>query len=123
MTDKTRSGCPIATALDILGDKWTLIVVRDLFTGKNRYSDFLTSPEGITTNILADRLARMERWGLIDKAPYQERPVRHEYRLTARGRALKPTLQEICRWSNAEFPHTWQPPEWFMQPEATAPEQ
>ena len=69
---------PIAGSLDLLGDKWTLVLVRDLVTGKRRYGEFLDSPEGIATNILAARLREMTDAGLIDKRPYQRRPLRHE---------------------------------------------
>ena len=105
-----RSLCPIATTLDIIGDKWTLVVVRDLLTGKRRYGEFLTSPEGIPTNILADRLKRLELEGLVEKRPYQQRPLRNEYLLTDKGTRLLPVLQEICRWGNRHFPGTWTPP-------------
>ena len=117
MTKEPRSGCPIATSLDLIGDRWTLVILRDLFGGKRRYGEFLASPEGITTNILAARLSSMEAGGLVTKSPYQERPTRYAYALTPRGRALKPTLQELCRWANSEFPDTWVPPESFMQPD------
>lgn len=110
-----RSGCPIAATLDLVGDKWSLVVVRDMFTGKSRFGEFLESPEGITTNILADRLKRMERAGLVAKQPYQERPVRHAYALTPRGETLLPVLQAMCRWANTEMPETWVPPDSFMR--------
>jgi len=110
-----RSGCPIAATLDLVGDKWSLIVIRDMFTGKNRFGEFLKSPEGITTNILADRLKRMERAGLVAKQPYQERPVRHAYALTPRGETLLPVLQAMCHWANTEMPDTWVPPASFMR--------
>lgn len=109
-----RSGCPIATTLDIIGDKWSMIVVRDMLVGKTRYNEFLASPEGITTNILADRLKRLEQAGIVEKTPYQERPVRNSYNLTEDGEALLPVLQEICRWANARIPGTWIPPKSFM---------
>ena len=112
-----RSGCPIATSLDFLGDKWTLVIVRDMILGKRRFADFLMSPERITTNVLADRLAAMEREQLIERVAYSERPPRHEYRLTEKGRALWPILQDICRWANQFMPDTWVPPESFMPPE------
>ncbi|MEY2928353.1 MAG: hypothetical protein RL367_2830 [Pseudomonadota bacterium] len=114
MPDNHRSPCPISATLDIVGDRWTLVVLRDLLTGKSRYSEFLASPERITTNILADRLAKMEWAGLISKAPYQQRPVRHTYALTDKGRALHPMLREMCRWGNRYCPGTWTPPEAFM---------
>jgi DNA-binding HxlR family transcriptional regulator len=110
-----RSACPIATTLDLMGDKWTLILIRDMLTGKSRYGEFLGSPEGIPTNILANRLKRMEAIGLIAKHPYQSRPPRFAYRLTAMGRGLLPLLHEICIWANANFQNTWTPPREFME--------
>ena len=111
-----RSGCPIATTLDLVGDKWTLVIVRDMLTGKRRYSEFLDSPEGIPTNILADRLRRMESMKLLSRTAYQTNPPRYAYTLTRRGEALLPVLQSMCRWANNEFPTTWTPPESFMEP-------
>ncbi|WP_375202447.1 winged helix-turn-helix transcriptional regulator [Hyphococcus sp.] len=107
--DFKRSPCPLAVTLDIVGDKWSLIVIRDLFRGVSRYSDFLKSPEDMTTNILADRLKRLEEHGLISKSAYQENPVRHEYALTKKGRALGPVLREIVHWANAYYPGTIKP--------------
>ena len=111
----TRSGCPIATTLDIVGDRWTLVVLRDMLTGKKRFSQFLESPERITTSVLADRLALMEAAGLVTKTPYQLRPKRHEYLLTKKGLGLLPVLQEMCRWANRFMPETWTPPRSFMR--------
>lgn len=110
-----RSGCPIATTLDLAGDRWTLVIVRDLVLGKARFGDFLTSPERITTSVLTDRLAQMEAAGLVERVAYQQRPPRFEYRLTAMGRGLLPALQEICRWANRFVPGTWTPPASFME--------
>ena len=72
---KKRSTCPVACALDLAGDKWTLLVVRDLLRGRKTYGELADSPERIPTNILADRLKRMEEGGLIEATPYQQRPV------------------------------------------------
>lgn len=110
-----RSGCPIATTLDLVGDKWSLVVVRDMLNGKKRFGEFLESPEGIPTNILANRLRQMEERGLLSKKPYQERPTRFAYALTDRGESLLPILQAMCRWANTQFPDTWTPPESFME--------
>ena len=115
MRKDSRSGCPISCTLELVGDRWTLVLLRDLLVGKSRYSQFLESPERITTNILADRLEKMEAAGLITKTPYQQRPVRHAYELTEMGRALHPMLREMCRWANRYLPDTWTPPDWFMQ--------
>jgi DNA-binding HxlR family transcriptional regulator len=109
-----RSGCPIATTLDMVGDRWSLVIVRDMLNGKRRFAQFLDSPEKITTSVLADRLARLESAGLVEKQAYQASPVRHEYRLTEMGAALRPVLQETCRWANRYLPGTWIPPEVFM---------
>ena len=93
-----RSPCPIAGTLDIFGDKWTLLVIRDLFAGKSMYSEFQSSPEHIPTNILADRLKRLIEYGIIEKIPYQQRPVRYAYHLTDTGRSLAPVLKAILAW-------------------------
>ena len=114
MNREPRSGCPIASTLDIVGDRWTLVILRDLLTGKSRFSQFLASPEKITTNVLTDRLATMEGAGLVAKSAYQQNPRRHAYALTRKGEALLPVLQEMCRWANAYVPGTWTPPESFM---------
>jgi DNA-binding HxlR family transcriptional regulator len=110
-----RSGCPIATTLDLLGDRWSLVVVRDLLNGKSRFGDLLQSPERVATSVLADRLTRLEAFGIIGKRAYQSNPVRYEYHLTAKGLGLLPVLQEICRWANAFLPGTWPAPESFMR--------
>ncbi|GAB4392844.1 MAG: helix-turn-helix domain-containing protein [Kiloniellaceae bacterium] len=112
---ESRSPCPIATTLDILGDRWSLILVRDMLLGKKRFAEFLESPEAITTSVLSDRLAAMEEAGLVERRPYQKRPMRYEYLLSEQGRALRPVLQEVCRWANATIPGTWVPPESFMK--------
>ena len=111
-----RSGCPIASTLDLVGDRWTLVILRDLINGKKRYSEFLESPERITTNVLAVRLTQMEEGGLVTKSLYQTRPKRNEYELTPKGRALQPLLQAMCRWANEFMPDTWVPPAEFMKP-------
>lgn len=110
-----RSSCPIATTLDLVGDRWSLVILRDMVIGKKRFSEFLNSPERITTSVLAARLAKLEAAGLIKSRAYQDRPKRYEYEMTEKGRALLPVLQEICRWANRYLPGTWIPPESFMK--------
>jgi DNA-binding HxlR family transcriptional regulator len=114
-TRKRRSSCPAACALDIAGDKWTLLVVRDLLRGRRTYGELAASEEGIPTNILADRLRRMEDAGLIASAPYQERPVRYAYALTEKGRDLGAVLAALARWGEKHLPGTRIPPE-FRRP-------
>ena len=113
-----RSACPIASTLDIVGDKWSLVLVRDLLRGKRRYNQFCESPEGVPTNLLAARLRKLAAHGLIEKHPYQTRPVRYAYTLTPAGRALLPVLQEMCRWANAHIGGTWTAPDTFMSMKA-----
>ena len=93
-----RSPCPISCTLDLIGDKWTLIVVRDLFAGKSLFKDFLGSPERIATNILANRLERLVEGGLVEKFPSPERAAASAYKLTAKGRSLFPVLQAVGKW-------------------------
>ena len=109
-----RSRCPIACTLDLVGDRWTLVIVRDMLTGKKRFSALKGSPEGIPTNILADRLRRMEETGLVTKTLYEKKPLRYEYGLTPKGKALLPVLQDICRWANKHLEGTWAAPASFM---------
>ena len=90
--------CPIAQALDIVGDRWTLLIVRDLFLGQRRYSELLQSSPGIPPKLLSDRLKRLEGHGLIERAIYSEHPLRAEYRLTERGLTLAPVLGAILTW-------------------------
>lgn len=101
-----RSDCPVAGLLDIVGDKWTLVVIRDLFMGKRRYGEFLTSPEAIPTNILAERLKRLETAGLVVKERYQDNPPRAEYFLTRRGADLAPVLSAMRDWGGKYIPNT-----------------
>lgn len=99
-----RSPCPITNALDIVGDKWTLLIVRDLLFRNRTYGDFQNAPEHIASNILVSRLQKLEKAGIIDKRAYQNRPVRFEYGLTEKGRALAPILKELFRWSEKYIP-------------------
>lgn len=101
-----RSTCPIACTLDLVGDRWTLLILRDMFLGKSRYDEFLASPERISTNILADRLRRLEAAGLLCKRPYGQHRKRMCYELTERGRSLGPVLQAIVRWGLENIPGT-----------------
>lgn len=103
-----RQACipAVANSLDILGDKWTLLVVRDLFHGKRTYGELAQSPEHIPTNILADRLERLESVGIVASTPYQQRPVRYAYTLTPKGRALGDVLLAFVRWGKQHIPGT-----------------
>lgn len=102
MADKfpQRSHCPINYALESFGDKWTLLIIRDLmFTDKTSYGDFLTSGEKISTNILADRLKRLEEMDIVSKGAKPSDGSKVAYSLTQKGRDLLPILLELTRWS------------------------
>ena len=113
-----RSQCPVASALDIFGDRWTLVVLRTIFAGRTRYGDLLKMPEKISTNILAGRLALLEREELISSHAYQQHPLRHEYRLTRKGADILPVLQALATWSAKHIPDRWPVPDWFAKGEA-----
>jgi DNA-binding HxlR family transcriptional regulator len=95
---KQRSNCPIANTLDIVGDRWTLLIIRDLLKGKKRYGEFIESAERIPTNILANRLKTMEALGLIEKIRYSERPPRFEYGLTEKGNKFSEVVKFLRDW-------------------------
>ncbi len=99
-----RSHCPVANALDLFGDKWSLLIVRDLVLGKIRYGEFAQSMEGIPTNILANRLKRLEAAGVVAKKAYSDKPVRYRYELTDKGRDLVPVLEAMVDWALKHVP-------------------
>ena len=102
----SRSVCPIANTLDLVGDKWSLLVVRDLLHGKRTYGELLDSPERIPTNILADRLRRLEDARIIASSAYQEHPVRYAYTLTKKGAELGAILLALVQWGKRHIPGT-----------------
>ncbi|QEG41232.1 winged helix-turn-helix transcriptional regulator [Roseimaritima ulvae] len=98
-----RSYCPVSRTLDLVGDKWTLVVVRDLLLGLTRYEQFLDRPEKISTNILANRLKRLETLGFVERRQYSEHASRFEYQLTSQGERLRPLVQSIIDWGLANI--------------------
>lgn len=102
-----RSPCVVSNVLEIIGDRWTLLLVRDLlFFNKHEYKEFLASPESIATNILADRLRKLVNEGLVGEIAHPENKSRKLYYLTAKGKDLMPILLEIVRWGAAYLPET-----------------
>ena len=91
--------CSIASTLEVIGDRWTLLVLRDAFRGLRRF-DQLQADLGVARNILADRLARLVEHGVLEKIRYQDRPPRYEYRLTQKGVDLSPALVAMMRWGD-----------------------
>lgn len=96
-----RSPCPVACTLDILGDRWTLLVIRDLLLGKARFKDFLASPEGIPTNILTERLKRLLEHGVVCQVRDAGGSRHLAYALTEKGKALLPVVRAMKDWGLA----------------------
>ena len=96
-----RSRCSIARTLEILGDKWTFLVVRDLmWHGKHTFQELQSSEERMPANLLSQRLKRLMEWGLVRREAYQDRPVRYRYFLTHEGQNLEPILLQIMNWGH-----------------------
>jgi DNA-binding HxlR family transcriptional regulator len=93
-----RSLCPIACSLEIFGDRWSLLVIRDLVLGSSRFKDFTASPEGIPTNILSERLERLQLHGILIRVAVGENSKRFTYELTEKGDALRPVLRSMVEW-------------------------
>jgi DNA-binding HxlR family transcriptional regulator len=94
--------CPVARTLDIIGDRWTLLLLRDLFVqGPRRFQDFEASLTGISPNTLSARIKTLEEHGILARRLYEEHPPRAEYALTEKGRALGPVLKALLEWGQA----------------------
>ena len=105
-----RSGCPIANALDLVGDRWTLLVIRDLiFEGRREFGEFLGAGEGISTNILAERLERLCCAGLVARFDHPTDGKKYVYRITEAGLDLLPLIIEMVLWSAKHLPATKAP--------------
>jgi DNA-binding HxlR family transcriptional regulator len=98
-----EEACPVARGLSVVGDRWTMLVLRDCFFGIRRFEQF-QQRLGITRHVLADRLRKLESAGVLRREPYQQRPLRQEYRLTEKGKALYPILVLLIDWANAHVP-------------------
>lgn len=110
-----RSDCPIASTLDIVGDRWTLLILRDMMFGAHRFSDFVNAAEGIRRNILTDRLKRLAAQGLVTRERYQDNPPRFDYRLTGKGADMLPVIRALAQWGAAHIDHTDDPPEALLR--------
>lgn len=107
MREDPRSDCPISTGLEVVGDRWTLLIVRDMmFAGKRYYREFLQSDEGISTNVLADRLEMLLARGLVTKSEDQTHKQKARYSLTEKGIALLPVIVALSGWTQKYFPET-----------------
>ena len=101
-----RSDCPLSCTLDLIGDRWSLLIVRDLLFGSSRYGQLLNSGEGIPTNILSQRLKHLEQAGIVVKYPSATPRSRYDYRLTEGGLKLAPAVRALAEWGRAEIAGT-----------------
>jgi len=106
---KNRSTCPVSSLLDIIGDKWSLLIIRDLFIGRGTYSEFLKAPERISTNILVDRLKKLTEAGLIEFTRNADDKKIKVYSLTSKGIDLYPTMVEMALWSRKHLKMDFHP--------------
>jgi DNA-binding HxlR family transcriptional regulator len=97
--DYATQNCSIARTLELVGERWTMLIVRELFMGTSRFDDFQRSL-GIARNVLQTRLERLIDAGIVEREPYQERPPRYDYRLTEKGRGLWPTMVAMLKWGD-----------------------
>ena len=113
-THQRRSDCPINFALEVFGDPWSLLIIRDIvYFGKKTYGEFLASEEGMATNILASRLTHLEEQGILLKKSCVQDKRKEEYALTEKGLDLIPVLVEMANWSADHDPHTGAPAAWI----------
>lgn len=95
--------CPIARVLDLVGDRWTLLIIRDLFLGRSKFKDFIAHLPGIPTRILSERLKWLESQGIVERRIYSTHPLRAEYHLTELGYSLQPVVEAIAAWGLAHL--------------------
>ena len=122
MRQDTRSTCPISTGLEIVGDRWTLLVIRDMmFPGKRHFREFLQSEEGVSSNVLADRLAMLVERGLVTRADDPTHAQKAIYSLTEQGISLLPVIAALSQWTQVHHPETRRPEaRVFLDGDATA---
>jgi DNA-binding HxlR family transcriptional regulator len=101
--------CSVARALEVVGERWTILILRDVFLGLRRFED-LQRNLGVARNVLASRLERLVEHGVLQKRAYQERPLRHEYVLTDKGRDLWPVVSSLMVWGDRHTPAPEGPP-------------
>lgn len=113
--ESSRSNCALANGLDILGDKWTMLIIRDLMlTNRNEFGHFLNANEGISTNILTERLNRLQQFDVIEKLSHPSHGRKFIYQLTDKGMALAPVLIELALWSHSVIEKTFIPDEIYQ---------
>ena len=119
-TDLPNEGCSVARTMSVLGDRWTLLILRDTLFGIRRFDD-IQKRLGITRHVLSDRLKRLEAHGLLERKPYQQRPLRHEYHPTQSAKDFVPVMQAMTGWAQAHLPTDKPEPYRFLDRETRQP--
>lgn len=101
--DLATDWCPVARAMSVIGDRWTLLIVRDCFLGKSRFDEFQKSL-GVTRHVLSNRLKKLVDAGVLERNAYSERPARYDYKLTDKGRDFAPALVGLKDWGKKHMP-------------------
>jgi DNA-binding HxlR family transcriptional regulator len=103
---ESQLSCPVARTLDVVGDRWTILILRDLSWGRRRFSTLIESLKGISGNLLSDRLKKLEEHGMVERVFYSDHPPRAEYRLSSKGKAFVPVLLALRaygeEWESAQ---------------------
>jgi DNA-binding HxlR family transcriptional regulator len=113
LTSLAEWNCSVAKTLDVVGEWWTLLILRDAFDGKRRFDDFHVSL-GMARSVLTARLKKLTDEGVLERSPYSEHPPRYEYRLTEKGDALFPVIAALIRWGDEWAPGAAGPPVVFV---------
>ena len=108
-TELAAEDCSLARALSVVGDRWTLLILRECFLRVRRFEEF-QAKLGVARRVLTERLAGLVADGVLERTPYQERPERHEYRLTPKGLALHPVIMSLVRWGDVFYADERGPP-------------
>ncbi len=108
--------------LDVIGERWTMLIIRDLYFGRARFNDLLASSPGMSTKILSERLKTLEAHGLVERQVYSAHPLRAEYHLTDRGMSLEPVLNAIGMWGGQNLVDPKDAPALFAKIEAMRPQ-
>jgi DNA-binding HxlR family transcriptional regulator len=108
-SDYSGQACSIARALEVVGERWTLLIVRDVLLGNRRFDELIESLD-ITRTVLTNRLTKLVEHGLLERLRYQQRPDRYEYHPTAKAQALYPVLAHLMHWGDEHYPHPAGPP-------------
>lgn len=119
-TDLPNEGCSVARTMSVLGDRWTLLILRDTLFGIRRFDDIQKRLK-ITRHLLSDRLKRLENHGLLERKPYQERPARYEYHPTQAARDFVPVMQAMTAWAQTHLPTEKSEPYQFLDRETRQP--